>query len=126
MNNETIMRPILSGVIGAVEAAVLVDTYSMQIPFTGQSVSPPLAFGVTTALASLAGNFVGNQVLPKIPALNSVAQIGKNITTPALTGLATYGLMMNERSVSGVQSFAMGAAADIGGAYAFDTFFRKS
>lgn len=122
---ETLSKPALDGVIGALIAGVALGETGSVFIF-GKEINGPLAIGATITGASYLGEVAHQWILPEIPKNDKFATFEGMIISPVVCGAATYGLMKvaSNRPVGDpvpLTYFALGAGSSILGQYSYDT-----
>lgn len=122
--SEALIKPALAGSIGALAAYVLLGESGNIIVF-GQQVPAVLAIGGTVAAANYLGELGHQYLLPMIPGNQKYAKIESALLSPALSGVAVYGIFM----VAGINgdwfpAFALGAGSTVAADYAYNNFLE--
>jgi len=117
-------RPVTIGVVAGVGAKFLLGEDGSAIPFLGMEVSPMVAVGGAVGLASVGGELLSGYVLPMLPQSEGAEKMESMLLQPALTGAAA--LVVGKVCCGGftdtsgmVKLFALGAASDVAGGYAW-------
>lgn len=100
------------------------DIYNL--PLMGE-VSAATGLGVTSALSTFAGTFVGNMILPYIPKVGMVSNQLKYVANPVGSGAAAY-LMAKSggNDTAGVNIALIGGASAVGGQYLYDVLNKPA
>lgn len=100
---------------------VLGEDVSEAIPLLNMEVPAYVAVGTSSLAGSIAGEFVSDVVIPKIPKINALGSLQDMIVPPAITGLTTYGAiaMLVNKDASFKNSFLLGAGSSAVGKYVY-------
>lgn len=95
----------------------LKEDLSEPVPLLGMELPAYATVGVSSFIGSVAGEYVGDILIPKIPHIGALGSIQEAITPPVITGLTTYGSMVAlvHKDVNFMNSFALGAIGNLAG-----------
>ena len=112
---------IASGVSLVLYKVVLNENLGEQIPVMDSVYPAYLVLGGTAFLGNVAGEFLSDVVIPKIPKIEALGSIQDAIVPPSITGLSTYGVMRFAISedTSFKHSFLLGAGSSVIGKYIY-------
>lgn len=98
---------------------VLGEDITEAIPLLNMEVPAYVAVGASSFAGSVAGEFLADVVIPKIPKIGALGSIQDMIVPPAITGLTTYGAIVAlvHRDASFKNSFLLGAGSSAVGKY---------
>jgi hypothetical protein len=118
---ETLFQPLLVGAIAGIGSKLLFDPPA--IPLFGFNINGPIFFASVVGVSSYTSEILKNYILPYIPVTNRFAGLESMILSPAITGMTSYLVLRFGAGVEPdfLKSFALGASAQIGGTYAYQT-----
>ena len=116
-------KAAVTGAIAYAGAKFILGAGGDKIDFYGTMVDPNMLLGVAAAAGSLTAATASGYILPMVSPSNAAAYTEGKILQPAAVGAATY---LAARMVGNVPSSAtalvvgLGAASEVGSAYAID------
>ena len=100
---------------------VLGEDLSENVPFIGSIMPAYQVVAASSLIGSVAGEFLSDVVIPKIPKISAIESIQELVLPPAITGLTTYAtlrLLVSE-DTSLKNGFLLGAGSSVVGKYAY-------
>lgn len=112
---------IASAVSVGIYKFVLDEDLSEPTPFLNMEIPAYAAVGGSSLVGNIAGEFLSDIVIPRIPKISALGAIQEMIVPPAITGLSTYGaisLLVNKNAPF-TTTFMLGAGSSVLGKYAY-------
>lgn len=119
---EIIAPSIISSVAAiGIYKFVLNEDLESSVPLMGSFMPAWQVLGVSSLVGSVAGEFLSDVIIPKIPKIEALGTIQDIGVPPAITGLTTYGSMrvLISEDTSFKNSFLLGASSSIVGKYVY-------
>lgn len=90
-------------------------------PLLSVMVPAYVAVGVSALTGSIAGEFLSDIIIPKIPIIERLGSLQEAIVPPTITGLSTYGsiMLLVDSNASFGNSFLLGAGSSAISKYAY-------
>lgn len=100
---------------------LLGEDLSAEVPFMSYVLPAYQVVGASSLIGSVAGEFLSDIVIPKIPKIQSLGSIQDMVVPPSITGITTYAtlrLLVSE-DTSFKNGFLLGAGSSVVGKYAY-------
>ncbi len=126
---DQVVKPVMNGAIVYLGAKALGFDTTLSLPLVNKSMDAPMALGVAGVASSFGAELAHNFILPHINQHSKLGQMEAMLLAPAINGGLLAGIVYAGDPLA-VYNFGMpkliglGAAAEVGNTYAFETFVR--
>lgn len=122
---QTFVKPLVVAAVGAGIFSYLAPDKTMEVSLLGRSIAAWQAAAIGFGGGSLVADLAHQYILPEFPIDDKLSYSSSMLLAPVITGAAGSILfyIMNPKSISeaGGSIFLTGAAAEVGGMYAFES-----
>lgn len=119
---EIFVPSLISSVASvAIYKFILQEDLSAEVPFMSYTLPAWQTVSASSLIGSIAGEFLSDVVIPKIPKIQALGSVQDMIVPPSITGLTTYGTLrvLVSADTDFKNGFLLGAGSSVIGQYAY-------